>query len=252
MAGTILNSRIARFAIVTVAAMAALVILWFTVLPPIIEQQIIRALVAQGFAEADIRLSQLSLNHATLENLTLGTESGFSVSEIKISYTIASLLRSEVSSIILIGFRSDIAYQDRVWDLGPFDAFIGAGDSMGVQTQAVVLPFDRVELRDARIHFDWQDREFLLPFSAELNRAGEHDIDLGLRASLEGASITINGGANLDSLRGRAEIDISQLPARLICQLGESSLQEHQVSSSGELNIAGDVRFPDTGGRAGT
>ena len=101
MAAMILNRRIFRSAIITIVVVVALVVLWFVVIPPFIERQITKALATQGFSEADIRLSELSLNHATLENLELGTELGFTIRRIQVRYNIASLLRSEVVSIVL-------------------------------------------------------------------------------------------------------------------------------------------------------
>jgi hypothetical protein len=243
MAAKILNRQIFCSAIITIVVVVALVVLWFVVLPPFIERQIIKALAAQGFSEADIHLSELALNHATLENLELGTELGFTIRTIQVRYNIASLLRSEVVSIVLIGVRSELSYQDHAWDLGPFASFVGASDSTADTKQALSLPFHRIILKDALIRLDWEGRELLLPLEAELNRSNEDEIEVQIRAYPDEASLRISGEANLDGLRGRAEIDISAQSEPMIHQLGVILLPEHPVSSSGELKITGEVRF---------
>lgn len=221
------------------------VILWFAVLPPYLEKRIRAALMEVGFPEASIEIERISWSGAILRDLVLGPKYGFQAGEIRVMYSLASLLRSRVHGIVLDGLDIDIALHDRKVDIGPLaDLHIDGGREESVPARAV-LPFDRLELQNSRLNIDWEGRELRVPFEASVHRLAQDSVSVHLNGSIDNAPLSAGAAVHMESLSGTGDVEINELSAKLLGELAEAYLRSRPNRYSGRLNIDGKLTSRD-------
>ena len=84
----------------------AIVVAWFTVVPPVLEGQILKSLHRLGLTQASITIRKLTFSTATLEDFRIDPEFGFQVKEIEVHYSLTSLRNASVDNIVLSGIET--------------------------------------------------------------------------------------------------------------------------------------------------
>jgi hypothetical protein len=224
------------------AGLAVLIlVLWYTVLPPILEKRIRASLRDAGFPEASIEIENIAWSSATLRDLLLGPQYGFRVDEIRVLYSLASLRRSSVHGILLDGLEIGIAVRDTIVDIGPLANLRLGGDRGEPSRDGAALPFERVELRNARVKLDWGGGELGIPLEAVVRRIEADSVVASVHASIDGAPVSMESAFNIATMCGEGDVKIDKLSSELLEEIAKPFLAGRQLACTGRLNLNGNV-----------
>jgi len=204
------------------------------VLPPLLEDQILAALAKLGLTEASVTLAEITPTSASLENLSIDPENRFGIDKIKVRYSLGSLRQGRVNSIVLQGIDAEIRIENGEVDVGPLAGLAG-GDST-TAGDPIELPFDRVELEDARLRLRIQDEDILVPVNAVLERDGKSLI-VDLNALLDATEIRIGGHVNPGGEEADLQITTQKLEAARVHDIVVAFAPADSVAVSGRLRF---------------
>lgn len=219
--------------LIVVAAVTALllVVAWTSVLPKLIEREIVLALQKRGLSEVTVTTQAVTFKRAALHDFSIGMEKRFKVSDIAIDYTLSSLMQGRVGAILMTGAELDVRTQKGVVDWGPLANFSGEGEAG--------LPFDRLELRASTLILHWDGRHYRVPVEATLQNSGDHVSTINLKATLNRAQITLKARADINTFAGSGDIELSGLTAEFFQEIGAAFFPTDKITSEGRLNARG-------------
>jgi hypothetical protein len=243
---TVMATRRTKKWIISLAGLAAIftllaVVLWFFVLPPFLEKRIRSALRNIGYSDASIEIDEISWSGATLKNLLLGPKYGFRVGEIRVVYSLASLRRSSVDGIVVDGLEADIGIRDKKIDFGPLTDLRLDHEQERESRRRTGLPFDSIELQNARLTIDWEGREHKIPLTGVIRRIESDSVSLQVLAAIEGAPLKLKSAVNIESREGTAEFEIDKLPAELLGYIGKQYLTKQPLNYNGYVRLDGNA-----------
>jgi len=144
-------------------------IVQFTLLPGLVQKEIIRSLNKSGFSDAQVKVKSVTYWGADLENLNIGLEKKIQIKRIRVSYSLWSLLQGKVNALHLYGAEVDLGVKNRVLDLGPLSN-LASGES----TAPLIIPFDNLYLKESSLVLNVDGQVMMVPLEAAFRDTGNN------------------------------------------------------------------------------
>lgn len=213
----------------TTAIAAACVLAYFIALPWIVRREVSSAFQRAGIDSVTFKLQRTSLFGFEIEHLTAGGRDLLKIGALSVEYAPLRAIFGELDTVRIADARLRI-------DLDALPKLATHTDGAG--PPGIQLPFQRVEVGGSELVLVRGAREFRLPVSGMLFRAGESTARLDLDSALGGAPLLIRATIDLksgqiDATAGVANADVAPLAALL-----PASVAQHIESAHGTLGIS--------------
>ncbi|MFQ5638958.1 MAG: YdbH domain-containing protein [bacterium] len=220
-----------RRILIAIVVALLFVIVWVTVLPNFIATQIVLALQERGLPEVAVTTEAVSFKRIALDKFSVGKEKRLQVSDIDVDYSLGSLIKGRVGTILVNGAELDVLVKNGVVDLGPLVNLSGEGRGD--------LPFDRLELRAATLTLHWDGRVYRVPIKASLQNAGGNMSRINLQATLNQAQLTLNAMVDINTREGTGDVVLDGLTSDFLQEIGSAFFPTEKIKSEGRLNATG-------------
>ncbi len=145
--------------------------LWLTPWDRLLEGQIRKTLLAQGFREVSLHVSSWGLHGVTLEDLQLGRDAPLRFKNVRVSYALAGLRHNQFQELTILGPALQLRQTAQGWVVEGAEAFFAVDEkapapsvsSLTALLQA--LPFETIALSEGTLSIAGHDLEAGLPLS---------------------------------------------------------------------------------------
>jgi hypothetical protein len=239
-----------KYIIITTAIILLIIsagfIVQLTLLPGLVQKEIIRALNKSGFSDAQVKVKSVTYWGADLENLNIGLEKKFQIKRIRVSYSLWSLIKGKVNAINLFGAQADLGVKNRVLDLGPLSSITGGGKS----NETLTIPFANLFLKESSLLLNVDGQSIMVPLEAIFRATGNNTGVFELQARVKNAKIKTSAIVDLNKKSFKGAFAITALDLDVLKLIGAVYPSLKQISGTGLLNASGKVVVKDKKGSA--
>jgi hypothetical protein len=217
------------------------VIVWFTIIPNLIEDKILSFLHEAGHPEATIEVEEVTFTKMKLKNLKIGNTNQLNVSQIEVTYSFSSIKKGNVQAVILNGATSELTIKDRNIKWIEFSGFWDWDAE-----RSSPLPFDSLKIHNSNLHVSWEGDDYYLPINFELEKTETDSLVCKLQSSIKNASLSTHISLDMTSLNGNGAFRIDSLSPDLLENFVNKHKLKHKVESGGYLDVIGKISVQDS------
>lgn len=211
---------------------------WIVVVPPLVEQRIRETLAEGGLRNVSVSIGAITHQKTVLRDLVIENTTVTRAEEVVVRYSPFSLLRGKVGTVELVGVETEMRLtQDRlIW--GPLEQWRG-GEPDGA------IPFDRLLVRSAHVHFMLNDTAYslVLTGSADMPAPGGDSATLRARAAVAGAALDLDARVDVATFGGGYGLRVAQAPTGLLEQFRFLYAPDAPWAVAGKGTVTGTAEF---------
>ncbi len=191
-------SFVKTLALLVFLAMAGLVGLYFAG-PVVLEAVIIAKMRSAGLVKPHVKVDAITHKGVHLSRIS-ARKPNLQVDSVFAGFSFSGLLQGRLDEIIISGCRYFVEIKDNKPDLG----LPSAGEKSGAVPMA--FPFKTIDLRSFFLVLNYQEKDYLIPFSSKIFLEDDHKVRFSGWSYLLGLPLSLEGQANISTMETMVQV----------------------------------------------